>query len=280
MFTPTTRSPTYSPLKELASSKFSTLDSTMMESPYHSRIKSIGKRFNNLQTTIEVNSAVNKQEQVETRIRQIDAKITDNHNLTEDKLKKYNDDLRSLEEGMAAEIIARELLEERKIKEMTLVESNLALDLKDERKQAVEGERKILTKVEEKIHAVRENFIHEQRRLNELRDHQTHTIGEQIVKLQEKVQQEQNLREQIQNTIVNSIGSKISEINETITTERKVRQETESFLFTKIEDISTNLHAQVIAERDRRERTESQMIALLEEACNQFEYKLGRKFRR
>jgi len=105
---------------------------------------------------------------------------------------------------------------------MTLVESNLALDLKDERNQAKEAERKILAKVEEKIVAVHDNFIHEQRRMNEIREQQTQTIGEQIGQLQDKVQKEQALREQIQNTIVNSISNKISEINETINTERKV----------------------------------------------------------
>ncbi len=105
---------------------------------------------------------------------------------------------------------------------MTLVESNLALDLKNERNQAKEGERKILAKVEEKIGAVHDNFIHEQRRMNEIREQQTNTIGDQINQLQEKVQKEQALREQIQNTIVNSISNKINEINENIKTERKV----------------------------------------------------------
>ena len=57
MFTPNTRSPAYSPMKDLRVSRFTTLDTTM-ESPYQTRVKSIGKRFNNLQTTLEVNTSL------------------------------------------------------------------------------------------------------------------------------------------------------------------------------------------------------------------------------
>ena len=190
---------------------------------------------------------------------------------------------------MAAEIISRELLEERKIKEMSLVESNLALDLKNEKQQAKEVERKTLAKVEQSVQSVRVTFNEEQRKMNDLREEQTQLITEQINGLQGAVKDEQNQREQAQNNIIRNISARIDKFSETFATEKKVnfpllklviknnqqvRLETESFLFRKIEEISSNLHNQVINERERREKTESQMLALLDEACNRFESRL------
>jgi len=123
---------------------------------------------------------------------------------------------------MAAEIISRELLEERKIKEMSLVESNLALDLKNEKQQAKEVERKTLAKVEQSIQSVRVTFNEEQRKMNDLREEQTQLITEQINGLQGAVKDEQNQREQAQNNIIRNISARIDKFSETFATEKKV----------------------------------------------------------
>jgi len=123
---------------------------------------------------------------------------------------------------MAAEIISRELLEERKIKEMSLVESNLALELKNEKQLAKEIERKTLAQVEGKIQNVRVTFAEEQRKMSELREEQTNIINDQLNNLQQGIKEEQVQREENQNNIIRNISSRINKFSETLVTEKKV----------------------------------------------------------
>jgi len=285
MYTPTAFSPSASPVKGLRVGRTRTIETAntsypnsalspltrSSDSPYQNRVKSIGKRLNNLQSTIDANNTKNKTDELEFKIRHIDEKITQNHNNTEAKLKTFTADVNKLEESLAAEIIARELLQERSIKEMTLVESNLALELKNEKEQNKESERKVLSKVEGMILSVKANFAQEHDRLTQFKEEQTHLISDQVSELQQGLKEAQMIREQVHNTIIKTMTNKINRLQETLEVERKIRNETESFLYRKIEEITNSLENQVHAEKDKRERGETQMLRLLEEACNRFE---------
>jgi len=277
-FTPVKKS--HSPLRGLTASRSTTLEtaanlsmSTSVDSPYQSRVKSIGKKLTNLTPTAHQNNA--KADEFETKIKQIDEKITSNHAYTEDKLNSFTDAVNRIDESLAAEIVARELLEERSIKEMTLVESNVALELKKEKEQNKESERKVLSKVEGKIFAVKADFAQEQHRIDEFKEEQNQILSEQVAQLQNELKEEQSAREQVHNTIIKSISSRINKVQETLDVERKMRNETETFLFRKIEEISLSLENQVQAEKEKRERAEQQMLRLLEEACNKFEDRIS-----
>jgi len=241
------------------------------ESPYQTRVKSVGKKLNNLQSSIDANNNKNKYDDLESQIRQIDEKITNNHNYSENKLKKFTEDVNRVEESLASEIIARELLQERSVKEMTLVESNLALELKNEKEQNKESERKVLSKIEGMIYSVKANFAQEHDRLAQFREEQTQIISDQVNELQQGLKEAQMVREQVHNTIIKTMTNKINKLQESLEVERKIRNETESFLYRKIEEISNSLENQVNSEKEKRESGETQMLKLLEEACNRFE---------
>jgi len=268
MYSPV-QSPSHSSVRDLRVSRLTTVDS--LASPYQNRAKSIGKKFSNLQSAIDTTQIGYKHEQVEVKIRHIDAKITEHHHMTEDRLKDFNNKIAVLEENLAAEIISRELLEERKEKELCLVEHNLALELKNNKQEEKETERRILTRVEEKIQTVRIGFCEEQQKLEELRTEQTEIIAEQINGLHENVKAAKTVREQAQSSIIKAVTEKLDDIRQSVEAERKVRYETESFLYSKIEEISNSLNNQMNAEREKREGTEAQMLMLLEESCNRFE---------
>jgi len=283
MYTPKSFSPSASPVKGLRVGRTMTSDTATTSypnsatlnrssnSPYQSRVKSIGKKFNNLQSSIDANNNKNKSDELESQIRQIDEKITHNHDYSEDKLKTFTEDVSRLEESLAAEIIARELLQERSVKEMTLVESNLALELRNEKEQNKESERKVLSKIEGMIHSVKVNFAQEHDRLTQFREEQTQLVSDQVNDLQQGLKEAQIVREQVHNTIIKTMTNKINKLQETLEVERKIRNETESFLYRKIEEISNSFENQVKAEKEKRENGESQMLRLLEEACNRFE---------
>jgi len=273
MYTPTAASPTYSPAKGLKISRSSTME-TAAESPYLAKVKSAPKsaikRYNTIQNSLEAQSPTHTDE-LENRIKQIDEKITKNHNYTEEKLNTFTDSAAKIDENLAAEIVSRELLEERSIKEMALIESNLALELKNEKEQAREVERKLLSQVEVKILSVKGAFNEEQWRMSDFKQEQNQLISEQFQELQHDLKEATLIREQTHNNIIKNMTNKVRSIQESLDLERKVRNETEAFLFHKIEEISAGLEHQVYNEKEKRMVAESQMLQLLEEACNKFE---------
>jgi len=271
-FTPVKKA--HSPLRGLTASRSTTLDTSLSQAPYHVRAKSIGKRFNDLQVNVDKNNAIARTEDVEKKIRELDDKITTNHNVIEDKIKGFDEVLTRVEETMAADLISQELLEERNLKEMKIVESNLALELQEEKQQNKESERKVLSHVEHQIQVVKVNFIDEQRRMDDLMNEQSQAISEKVSNLHQSIRQEQAAREQTHNTIIKNIGGKLTQFKETLDAQRKKRHDNEATLLQKMEEVCAHLQKQVNYENEKRERVENQMMNLLEEACNKFESRI------
>jgi len=271
MYTPTSfASPTYSSFKGLKVSRNITME-TAAESPIQVRAKSVEKRFNKMQASIEAEEAQTRIEQMEANIRLVDERITKNYKDNEHKLKTLNKHIEQLEEDVAAEIIARELLEERSIKELIVVESNLVLELQTEREQNKESQKILSSLIEEKIHTVLHDCSIEQTRMSTFKDEQLNLISEQMSELHQDFEKEQFMREKVHDTIIRTMNNQVNKMRETLEIERKVRVETEEYLSTKIEEISSSLKRQVSSEREKQERDEAHLLVLLEEICNRFE---------
>ena len=86
------------------------------------------------------------------------------------------------------------MLNERKDKELNLVEARTALELQNEKKQNKESEKRILARVEERINIVRDDFVHEYRRVEETKQNQADEIANQISNLQNDIKEEKALR--------------------------------------------------------------------------------------
>jgi len=157
-----------------------------------------------------VNSSIEKTDELEFRIRNIDSNITENYYITDEKIKNCGEALDILEENIAAEIIARELLEEREVKEMKMVETNLALELKKAKKESKEVERDMLSQVEHHIHVIKVDFVEELKRLEEIRKENTEIIEERLIEIHQSLKEEKAIREETQNKLSKSINSKLS----------------------------------------------------------------------
>ena len=109
-------------------------------------------------------------------------------------LQLLKDQIGKLQEGMATEIIAREILDERKTKEIKLVENNIALELNVEKQSRKEIEQRITKKVEEKIYSLRVDVAKEQKANDELLERQTSEISDQIQTIQNDLENERRTR--------------------------------------------------------------------------------------
>lgn len=87
------------------------------------RLSQLGNRLQNLQVGLESDKIVilsleewiewlsiqSKSETFENKVKLLDDKITKNHQLNEDKFKILKDQITKIQEGLATEIIAREV---------------------------------------------------------------------------------------------------------------------------------------------------------------------------
>lgn len=85
-------------------------------------------------------------------------------------------------------------MDERKTKEIKLVENNIALELNVEKQNRKEMEAKITKKVDDKIYALRVEVAKEQKQADELLERQTRDINEQIGAIQMEIDQERKSR--------------------------------------------------------------------------------------
>merc|ERR1711881_778648 len=90
-------------------------------------------------------------------------KLSRNQMAEETKFKLLKDQITKLQEGLATERIAREILDERKAKELKLVENNVQLDLNVEKQNRKDNETKIQKHIDEKVFALRLDLAKEKK---------------------------------------------------------------------------------------------------------------------
>jgi len=81
-------------------------------------------------------------------------------------------------------------LDERKTKEVKLIEKNVNLELNTEKQNRKETEQRIVKKLEEKINALRTDVTKEQKKEDELIEKQTKEVIDQINELQDILENE------------------------------------------------------------------------------------------
>jgi len=293
MFSPANRSVQYSPakttfspskfnttpLKGLAASRSTTLDTSIVSPQsfivttpknHHERSRSISKKLD-VQLNVETKKNIAKCEEIESRILQLDEKIATQHAISEDKLYFAETQVIKIQETMAAEVIAQQLLDERIVKEMSLIEGNLAVELQNEKQNNRDSERRVLAKIESHIQSVSNSFFEEQQKTDELKEQQTFAITERIHQLSQGIKEERLNRENAYNTIGNNVSAKLAQMQETMNFNRKRRNENEAEFLEKIENVFRDLQIRVQTENERRERSEEQISNLIEETCDKFE---------
>lgn len=85
-------------------------------------------------------------------------------------------------------------MDERKTKEVKLVEKNVQIDVNAEKKGRREVEQRVVTKVEEKISALRQDVSKEQRKEDEVVEARTNQVVNQLNEVQDSLESERKNR--------------------------------------------------------------------------------------
>ncbi len=85
-------------------------------------------------------------------------------------------------------------MDERKTKEVKLVEKNIQIDLNAEKKGRRDVEQRVVTKVEEKISALRQDVSKEQRKEDEVVESRTNQVVTELNDVQDTLEAERKHR--------------------------------------------------------------------------------------
>ena len=132
------------------------------------------------------------------------------------------DQTSKLIEGIQTEQMARELMDERKSKELKLSENNIQIEMNVEKQNRRESEAKITKMIDERLYSLKLDLAKEKKISEEAEDRYYKTYGEQINRLSEEIEMENRLREENSQTLVNKLSQEIGKFHEMLQLERKV----------------------------------------------------------
>lgn len=106
------------------------------------------------------------------------------------QFKHLKDSLAKMVEGVQSEQLARDLLDEKKTKEIKLVENNMNIELNIEKQNRRESEAKISKIIDERLYAIRLDLAKEKKIREEAQDQNYAAFGDSIRRLQEDLELE------------------------------------------------------------------------------------------
>merc|ERR1712205_247349 len=126
----------------------------LVASPNKVRVRQLSDRLGVLQDELEGEKQA-RNDAVELKLRVLDDKLLRAQISEEDKLKPLHEQITKLQEELAAERLSREVMDERRSKDIKSVEQSCQLDLTVEKRARKDLETKIMKQVDETCFALR-----------------------------------------------------------------------------------------------------------------------------
>ena len=244
-----------------------------IESPTKLRVKQLADRLFQLQSGLE--------EEKNTRVESFQAKLTaleskiDSSSLNfENKFKSLRDQVSKLSSTLVNERASQELLDDRKTKELKLVENGLLIDLNLLKQSRKEQDSKFSKLMEEKLYTIKYDLAKERKIREEVSEQQSSQLSSSINRLNTVVEDETLARQEGIDSITAHIQEEFSKFDEEVINEKKDREEANSALIKMLEDMQDRLLQELVTERNERESTEETLLKLLEETCQRVESSL------
>lgn len=245
----------------------------MEDSPSKVRIKQLTERLLGLQSGLEGDRQA-KFEAFNSRFKSIETRLDTAGVNSDNKYKLLRDQLNRVAEGLGQERHMRETLDERKAKELKLVENNLRIDLNLLKQARKDTEGKVLKILDEKLYSIKVELLKEKKLREEFETAQEQQLEETLERLLNFSDTEAVAREESCGRLSEALDEETGKLEQEIELEKKVREETGSTMMQMLKDMQDRLLAEVRTEREERVSTEATLLKLLEDTCVRVENSL------
>ena len=244
-----------------------------LESPTKMRVKQLADRLFHLQASLDQEKS-SRLESFHAKLNGLESKIDSSCLNFESKFKGLKDQINKLAGALASDRASRELLDERKVKELKLVENSLLIDLNLLKQSRKEQEIKIVNLLDEKLYSIKYELAKERKIREEFSEQQSVQLSSSIERLNTVFEEETNARQDGMESLNAHIVEELQKFEDEIYNEKRDREDANAALLKMLEDMQDRLFQEISAERDERENTEETLLKLLEETCQRVESSL------
>ena len=242
----------------------------MDETPGQIKIKQLTERLLSLHTGLEEE----KQSRIvnfQSKFKSVESKLENAALASENRFKLLKEQVGKLADQLGGERNSRELLDERKGKELKLIENNLQIDLSVLKQARKDYEVKATSILDDRVYKLRLELAKEKKSREELEEAQSLQLEEHLNKLADIIKGESEEREKGVERLEQRVVEELLKPTEELQKEGKIREETHRTLQSMIDDMQSRLLQELATERQEREASEETLLRLLEETCNRVE---------
>mmetsp|Transcript_62254 Transcript_62254/g.197015 ORF Transcript_62254/g.197015 Transcript_62254/m.197015 type:complete len:275 (-) Transcript_62254:379-1203(-) len=244
-----------------------------LEPPTMSRIRQLSTKLVGIHTGLEAEKQ-SRREVLSMRIKALEEKLSRANIGGEPKYKVLRDQIAKLQDGLATERIARELVDERKGKELTLVESSAALEVNLERQARKDAETRLARILEERSGALEADLARAKKARGEGRAAHERSVAEEVERLAGALEAEAVAAEESAVTISSSFQEEVAALDGMLGADARARAETEAQMQQMLESVFGKMQSDIAQERREREEMEDTLLGILEQSCRNVESSL------
>eukprot|EP00927_Polykrikos_kofoidii_P068591 TRINITY_DN63936_c0_g1_i1.p1 TRINITY_DN63936_c0_g1~~TRINITY_DN63936_c0_g1_i1.p1 ORF type:complete len:300 (+),score=38.57 TRINITY_DN63936_c0_g1_i1:136-1035(+) len=187
------------------------------------------------------------------------------------RLRMLADHAQKLSEGLQAIRVARDIHQERRQKEIRMIESNVMLDISNTRQARVETEHKSEELYQREFSEHHQQLDRHRVEREKLSQRVSHELSNEIVRLRSAVDEHHSARVELGDRISIGLDAHLNQVHEAVLAEQKLRCETEATMVKMVEDVCTRMRGEIHQEREDREAVQAKLLWLLEESCQRIE---------
>lgn len=176
------------------------------------------------------------------------------------------ENIQQLYEHISAQRLALELVEERKSKELQVVENALALDVVLERHRALEQANGFAVSLAQAARDMREQAAQVRDTVAETEHALSRQTRDEIDRLAKALDEERRAREAAEQRAQHGVASEIADLRMLLAQEQREQQQSEQNMMRALDDLVARCHAQLEAERRERESMQEALLSTLEAA--------------
>lgn len=201
----------------------------------------------------------------------MDQKVTEFIQADHTKVQMIKDHVHRLTESLSAMRMAREIHDERRHKELKMMENNVTLELHRAREDSKTSE----AKVEERGRKLCIQLSQELKECKLLREQEQNDdqrrLSTEVDKLHEILQEQISVRLEYGDRIEASLQDSFRRLEESIEAEKKQQYNTTNEMMQTVQEVQARMHGELLQEKKERESVQNKLLGLLEDTCMRIE---------
>jgi len=225
--------------------------------------------------------AMQKQARVEAlqeKFKELDANVARVALGQETNHKGYKDAFNTMLEMLATENVNREIMDERRAKELSLLESTISQDIRNETEAVQEFNIKLSSETENRFLVLRQQLTKNTRLREEIEQRHAREVAEEVARIQDKIDKERHTSEENRKKIATNIDEETAKVAALVTQESKTREETTPKIVQMMQDLQAKVKKDLEVAASERVDCEENLLKLMEETALNVEKALIENF--